>query len=69
MLSTQNNLLEDFVTLCNDINYLHPYNEYRTILYFYRNLSCIWNKRAISINEIGINKIVVSNKFPFGKEQ
>ena len=33
--------MEALVTLPNHINYLHPNIEYMTILYFYRNLSCI----------------------------
>ena len=40
-LSTQNYLLEAFAKLPNHINYLHPNNEYMTILYIYHNLACI----------------------------
>ena len=33
-----------------------------------KNTNFIKNKSTISINEIDINKIVVSNKLPFGKQ-
>ena len=41
LLSTENYLLETFATLPVHINYLHPSIKNTTILYFYRNLSCI----------------------------